>query len=214
MKKTVLTLALVASTVAAFAQGRISIANDSGRLFEIGTARIGGDPSGPIPNAALPSGNTIVLALYAGTTAGSLSLQTSYAVTGGNWLTDGRTATKPLTLVGVPGGVPQFFNIVLTDNGATLPNTIDGNLFTRNASDSANTAALALLVGADYYGSSGLFQFTPSTSAIAAPAINGAGTTWLTGSMYINANVIVPEPSSMALAGLGAASLLLFRRRK
>jgi hypothetical protein len=27
-------------------------------------------------------------------------------------------------------------------------------------------------------------------------------------------NIIVPEPSSMALAGLGAASLLIFRRRK
>jgi hypothetical protein len=212
MKKTELTLALVASTVAAFAQGRISIANDSGRLFEIGAAHLVGDPAGPVPNAVLPSGNTIVLALYAGTTAGSLSLQTSYALTGANWLTDGRTATKPMNLVGVPGGVPQFFNIVLTDNGAVLPNTIDGNLFTRNQTDTVNTAALALLPGADYYGSSGLFQFTPSTSAISAPPINGPGTTWATGSMYITA--IVPEPSSMALAGLGAASLLLFRRRK
>jgi hypothetical protein len=213
MKKTLLTLALVASTVAAMAQGRISIANDSGRLFEIGTAGAGtpADAAGPILNQAYPSGNTIVLALYAGTTSGNMTLQTSYAVTGANYLAPGRGATKPMTLTGVPGGVPQFFNIILTDNGATLPNSIDGALYTRLASD--QQPGTLLFAGADYYGSSGLFQFTPSTSAIAAPLLTAAGTTWATGSMYINANII-PEPSSMVLAGLGAASLLLFRRRK
>jgi hypothetical protein len=32
--------------------------------------------------------------------------------------------------------------------------------------------------------------------------------------IFPGVNIIVPEPSSMALAGLGAASLLIFRRRK
>jgi hypothetical protein len=213
MKKTVLTLALVAGTVAAMAQGRISIANDSTRLFEVG-AGLTADSAllGPILNQAYPSGNTFVLALYAGTTSGSMTLQTSYALTGANYLSPGRGATKALTLTGVPGGVPQFFNIILTDNGATLPQTIDGAFYTRNSASSVNEAALASLTGAEYYGSSGLFQFTPSTSAIAAPLLTATGTTWAVGSVYVNA--IVPEPSSMALAGLGAASLLLFRRRK
>jgi len=212
MKKTVLTLALVASTFAALAQGRLSIANDSLRLFEIGTSAKAGDVAGPIPDGALPSGNVILLALYAGTTSGSMTLQTSYAVTGANFLTAGRTATKPLTLTGVPGGVAQFFNIILVNSGSVLPNSIDGALYGRNQTDAFNQAALTAF-SANYYGSSGLFQFTPSTSAISAPAINGTGTTWALGSMYIT-GVPVPEPSSMVLAGLGAASLLLFRRRK
>jgi hypothetical protein len=211
MKKTVLTLALVASTFAALAQGRLSIANDSLRLFEIGASNKG-DPAGPIIDGALPSGNVILLALYAGTTSGSMTLQTSYALTGANYLAPGRGATKPLTLVGVPGGVQQFFNIVLVNVGAVLPNSIDGALYGRNQTDAFSSSALAAF-SANYYGSSGLFQFTPSTSAISAPPINGPGTTWALGSMYIT-GVPIPEPSSMVLAGLGAASLLLFRRRK
>jgi len=121
MKTTLLTLALTATAFAAFAQGRLSIANDSGRLFEVAGY-------GPIPNGLLPSGHVIVLSLYAGTSAGSLTLQTSYAVTGANFLAPGRTATKPMTLIGVSGGVPQFFNIVLTDSEAVRPNSIDGTL--------------------------------------------------------------------------------------
>lgn len=216
MKKTILTLALVASTVAAMAQGRISIANDSTRLFELGSQVVSNDVAGPISGVVQPSGKTLVLALYAGTSASSLSLQTSYALTGANFLTAGRGATKALTLTGVPGGVPQQFEIILTDLGATLPATINSALYAKNAdANSSDQVALASLVGASYYGSSGLFQFTPSTSAIAAPLLTSAGTTWPAGSMYINGpSVIVPEPTSMALAGLGAASLLMFRRRK
>ena len=212
MRTTILALALAATTFSAFAQGRISIANDSLRLFEIGALPIPVDAIGPIANGPLASGYTIILALYAGTTSGSMTLQTSYGVTGANFLAPGRTATKPMTLTGVPGGVPQFFNLILTDNQAFLPNSINGALIPRNAIDVYNSAALAQIPGANYYGSSGLFQFTPSTSAIAAPAINGPGSTWATGSIYING--WVPEPSSVALFGLGAGLVMLFRSRR
>lgn len=202
MKKTLLTLAMVVVTAASFAQGRLTIANDSTRLFVIG---------GETPASVLGTEN-LVLALYAGTGAGSLSLQTSFSLSGANYLSPGRMANKPFTLTGVPGGVQQYFNIIIVNSGAVLPGTIDGAFYTANSSATAPvSAAIAQGLGASQYGSSGLFQFTPSTSAISAPFIYAPPSTWAAGSVYINA---VPEPSSMALAGLGAASLLIFRRRK
>ena len=200
MKTTLLALALAATTCYVFAQGRISIANDSDRLFELFAPPF--VPPTPIPNGPFVGNRVVVLALYAGTTSGSMSLQTSYAVTGANWLAPGRTVTKPMTLVGVPGGVPQFFNIILADSNATFPTLIDGNMA---------QGEVRFLTGAEYLGWSGLFQFTPSTSPFSAPAINGTGTTWPTGSVYIMA---LPEPSSIVLASLGVISLLWLRRRR
>src|SRR5262249_32946677 len=127
----------------AFAQGRVSIANDTGRLFVV-------TDYGPIPNGPLPDGHVIVLALYACTDADSLSLQTSYAVTGARCLTYGRGATIPITLLGIPGGgPPAFFNIVLTDSGASLPDPIDGTRFP--GTKSAPSLPPTELVGAHYY---------------------------------------------------------------
>jgi len=218
MKKLLLTLALVATTVASFAQGKISFANDSTRLYSLGNLVRPGDTSGPIPTSPLPSGSTLVAALYAGTTAGSLSLQTSIPLTGTSWLTAGRMATKTVILT-IPGGVAQSFNIVLLNQGAVLPATIDGSVATRlaNANSVPDPSAVALFGGpgaVNYYGSSGLFTAVPGTS-VTYPFIyqttSPVLSTFPGGSIFINT---IPEPSSLALAGLGAASLLLFRRRK
>jgi hypothetical protein len=198
MKKTILTLAMVAITAASFAQGRLTIANDSTRLFQLNGTSINGTEN-------------LMLALYAGTSSGSMALQTSFALTGANYLSPGRMANKPFTLVGVPGGSQQFFNIIIVDTGADLLNSIDGAQFARNADSTSSNPTASAALGATLYGSSGLFQFTPSTSAISAPFIYAPPSTWVAGSVHITA---VPEPSSMALAGLGAASLLIFRRRK
>jgi hypothetical protein len=56
------------------------------------------------------------------------------------------------------------------------------------------------------FGNSGLFQVTLGTSSTALPAD-------LVGLTAVQLQVI-PEPSTIALAGLGAAALLIFRRRK
>jgi hypothetical protein len=58
-------------------------------------------------------------------------------------------------------------------------------------------------------GSSGIFTLDTGD-----PTTVPAGTPTTTAGLFGPINVVVPEPSSMALAGLGAASLLLFRRRK
>jgi hypothetical protein len=203
MKKTLLTLALVAVTAAtSFGQGKITFGNDSTRLFTIGDA-LPGDPSGPVPSGPLPSGVSLVASLYAGT-ASSMALQTSITLTGADFLTAGRMANKAVLLT-VAGGAPVTFQIVLSGSDATRPTTLTGAA----VRDNLGSGYLG------YFGTSGLFTATPGTS-VTYPFIYQTtapvNSTWGPGGIV--ANAIIPEPSSMALAGLGAASLLLFRRRK
>jgi hypothetical protein len=203
MKKTLLALALVAACVPAFSQGKVSFGNDSLHYYSIGPSVLPGDTAGLIPVSPLPSGVSLQATLYAGTTAGSLSLQTTLVLDAVNWLTDGRQINKNVILVGVPGAAVANFQIVLTTTGATLPGTIDNG----------TPLTAALFGGTSYFGTSGAFTATPGASLSYPGLISGgpAGSTWNPGTVAINA---VPEPSSMVLAGLGAASLLMFRRRK
>lgn len=216
MKKTLLTLALIATSVAAFAQGKFQFANDSARLFNIGEPRQG-DAAGPIAASPLPSGSTLVASLYGVTGASSsLGLVTSIPLTGTSWLAAGRMAVKSLAMPGIPGGSLGTFAIVLTDLATTnVPVAINGALLTKNGATGIATAGSELFPGAKYYASSGLFTAVPGTSAITYPPIYQTtapvNSTWAAGTIYVN---VVPEPSTFALAGLSAAALLIFRRRK
>jgi len=200
MKKTILTLALVAATaVSSFAQGKVTFGNDSTRLFQIGITAPG-DVAGPITAGPMASGLTLVASLYAGA-PGSLALQTSINITGTDFLAPGRMANKAVIL-SVPGGVAQTFQIIFTDGGGTRPANLNG------------LATYDQFGATTYFGTSGLFTAVPGTS-IAYPFLyqttSPVLSTWAAGPLTINA---VPEPSSIVLAGLGAASLLMFRRRK
>jgi len=203
MKKTLLALTLVAACVSAFAQGKVSFGNDSLHFYTLGTV-LPGDTAGLIPVSPLASGRTLQATLYAGATATSLSLQTTLVLDVAGWLTDGRQINRNVILsAGIPGAALANFQIVLTDTGATLPGTIN------------NTTLLtsALFGATGYFGTSGAFTATPGGSLTYPGLVPGgpAASTWGPGALTVNA---VPEPTSMVLAGLGAASLLLFRRRK
>lgn len=71
-------------------------------------------------------------------------------------------------------------------------------------------------------GSSDTFTMVPGGSIAYNSLVNAGGTalsTWAPGTVAVQGGfgaigVVIPEPTSMVLAGLGAASLLLFRRRK
>jgi PEP-CTERM motif len=209
MKKTLLTIALVAATAAAFAQGKVSFGNDSNHYFVLGTtlpadAALGGGTSstagnttagttGAIPASPLPSGNSLIAALYAGTSSGNLTLQTQYTLDSNNWLQAGRMVSRGISLSGVPGGSLAYLDVVVATTIGATP----------GASQAASSAG--------YFGESGIFTMTPGSS-ISYPSITTAGgSTWAAANLVINS---VPEPTSFALCGLGAAALMIFRRRK
>jgi hypothetical protein len=198
MKKTLLTMALVATSIAAFGQGHVAFVNDSVHLFVLGNNVLTADAAyanQPISNT-LPSGVTLVAGLYAGTSSSSLALQTSTtALTGTGAPSPGRMAQRNTILNGIVGSVPQWFQIVIYDSTDLTPG------------DS---------LGGQYWGASPLFQVTPATGIVSYPTImpgSGTGLSTLASPLNIVVNAI-PEPSSFALAGLGMASLLIFRRRK
>jgi len=187
MKKLLITLALVATTAAAFAQGKILLGNDAAHLVTIGGT--------PIPQVG--GWSQLTLQLMGGTSAGSLVVQTTIVgdLNANVGLVDGRFANRNFTMVGVAGGATAFLQILIFDTAA------------------GSFAAASAPASGFRYGSTdiftvvtGSFANNPITAHI-APSLS----TWADGPVVVNP---VPEPSSMALAGLGAASLLIFRRRK
>jgi len=216
MKKTLLTVALATASVAAFAQGRISLQTDSGALVTLAAGA--GSPSSngdgltlhplaadaayyglPIPTTSqLPSGITLDVGLYGGTSSGSLTLLTT-VVLDPNALSP-QNGQYPSTKITLPwaGGSVDYFQVQVWNAADAVPGYL---------------AALAL---GTYGGENHEFAMTPSTSAIASPGVNnGGGTTWSTvgneNPLYVG---LIPEPTTFALAGLGAAALVIFRRRK
>jgi len=199
MKKTLLTLALVAGcSAAAFAQGKITVGTDVlTSLVTFGQNMYPGDSAlaglaVPTDLNSLPSHIHLVFGLYAGQTSGSLSLQTvlSLNAAGGTGQQDGSPAPTHATL----GWTGLTYMQVRIWDGAY-----------------ASYEAAQAAAPNDYFGQGTEFSMTPGTS-IAYPNIwNGGGSTWAPGAIIVQT---VPEPATFALAGLGAAALLIFRRRK
>jgi hypothetical protein len=190
MKKILVTMALVAVSAAAFAQGKINMVNDSAHPI----VWTGGSLDGQLVDGLTPLGQSLLIDLYGGASAGSLTLQqTTTMSTGG---LPGIFGPKTFTSANLPGGVQAFMQVQIRDSAYA-------------------TAALAQAAGKPA-GFSSIFTFNPSSTIAFNSIVVSGGTalsTWAPGNVTVTAPNI-PEPSSMALAGIGAASLLLFRRRK
>lgn len=186
----------------AFAQGTVVFENSAGtgNVQEVG---------GPTPSGAVPAGTYDVALLYssAGTTGvaqSSLTQVAFYAVTaGGNngpgYFYDG-TVTTPAT------GTATFEVVGWSTGGSQTTYTTWASVLAAGGA------------GLNYWTSSpNLVEFTqgqgnpggtPATPAVALSGGTGSG--W-------NGNLVltpVPEPTTIALGGIGAAALLLFRRKK
>ena len=79
------------------------------------------------------------------------------------------------------------------------------------ATSSGSYAAASAANLANTWGQSSIF--TVATGGVGSPPSTPSALTGLT-SFNLNAGGVIPEPSSLALAGLGAAAMLVFRRRK
>jgi hypothetical protein len=117
-------------------------------------------------------------------------------------------------------------------NASGAPNIPSGSVFVQVQVRDANKAAPGIFTGNNAgftaYGSlAAPFSFTLGTS-FSYPVMWGAAGNWPVGSLNmdtssygpgargaIGVNIApIPEPTSFALAGLGAAAMLIFRRRK
>jgi len=210
MKKILVTLTATLVCVAAFAQGKVNMANNSLHLayystdgqLRPGDAALAGQGAS---SALQPAGVTLVVDLYAGATSSSLSLvsTTTFSPNAGLW------SGPANVIVPVAGGTAAFFRLDVRD----------GNFAT----------AAAAASGGSYSGTSGLFSLVPGSSVLYNAVFNHsspANSTWADGTFNMDTQTgiagsrgalsvgVIPEPASMALCGLGAAALLIFRRRK
>jgi hypothetical protein len=152
--------------------------------------------------------------VYGGTSASSLSLQTVTTID--TWGYEGQVVVVPMTFATLPANTMAYFQVVVWNNPAgstmlTAPTTVP---------------TLSVWDAGWYGGETTVFTASPSVGAYtpitttAAPTsstwtagtfatVDGAGN----GSIALTYNA-VPEPGTFALAGLGLAALLVFRRRK
>ena len=218
MKKLVLTLtALTLVSAGAFAQGKIRFVNDSVHLVYMttDTARLASADAavaGNVPgvNGSLPSGVTLLADLYAGTSSTSLSFVSSTTFSASSLGTfNGVNVTLPN---GLGGGTPQWFQVQI------------------RGSDIASASAASATNGF-YFGFSSVFQTVPGSSLAynsivqsGTPALstwaagtrdvsNSYGAAGALGALSVSMNP-VPEPTTLALAGLGIAAGFILRRRK
>jgi hypothetical protein len=185
MKKTLATIITVGALVASsYAQGTVNFANAAASVVKKWTTLT----DSTLVNMPVGGGRVELLWAAVGTT--DLNLFSSVGITGFNTAPgrfSGGTLTIPTTVAG--GGAAL---VVRGWTGASL-----------------TWAGIDPLT--DQAGYSSIFTLAatgnPTTVPPGTPASINPAFTGLT-------VVPIPEPSSMVLAGLGAASLLLFRRRK
>jgi hypothetical protein len=213
MKKLLVTLTATLICVGAFAQGKVQFANDSLHLIYYSTDAGGLRPGDSalagkgVFGGAMPGGVTLVADLYVGSNSTSLVFAKSTTFSA---VTKGRIVNANVDL-------PAPF-------AANIPWT-----FQVQVRDSAFATAAAAEAGASYFGYSPFFttvgNLGPAFNSIVnpnAPALS----TWAAGTLDLSTESglsgargalsvqVIPEPASLALAGIGAAALLIFRRRK
>jgi hypothetical protein len=213
MKKLVLTAVASLACLGAFAQGKIGFGTDSLHLVYWQ----GGSLDGTAVNSDnMAAGLTGVGAfLYMGTSSSSLFLYSS--------TTFGALASGP--------GKWSLANVAANANVATgAPAIASGSVFVEVAVLSTEKAAPSTFDPASFgtfaaHGTSSLITFTLGTG-IPYPVLTGPNSngSWAPGTQVMDQYgpgsrgaigvITVPEPGTFALAGLGAAAMLIFRRRK
>ena len=194
MKKVVAILFLCVLTTGVFAQGLVNFGNGPTTQISYGHINAG--------FVALPA-NSPGLFYFALLTSPTANGPFSFSgVYGTNSASAGRIAPYTTSVPGWAPGATMFYEVA--GWSANLGTTFDSTW----------------LVG-DFLNRSGFFGVSNAASGVAggglpvpAPAWNLFGGTGLTGfDLPAQGQVLVPEPSGFALAGLGAV-LFLFRRRK
>jgi hypothetical protein len=199
MKKVISTLAIAFLAASAFAQGTINFQNNASSLVTLEGGASFAANSGRVQLMWAPTGTPYT--------------PWSSSFTADSWL----TANAGWTLIGTPANIApvagRFNGGVLTAATATPGATISAVVVGWNNTSTTFQQGYATALAAGLSGqvnASGVFSFTtgnPTTIPAGTPAL-------ITPAFTGFSLAVVPEPSSFALAGLGAAALLIFRRRK
>lgn len=223
MKKLlVITSALVITSITSFAQGNVATAG--------GVNGIWNDTNGVV---GVSKNWGFVTLLFSTSSSYALSAITPSGGTATNGTTSFNTTTAWSDISTMLSGT--WFQVMGATNGAGMVGQASPSLngtFAYNAGASwvatnvnsgtaysvievawtgPFTTLAAAIAGGSYLGWSQEFSFTPTSGATQPTVINPANNVGFFG---IEGTVtVVPEPSTMALAGLGGAALLLFRRR-
>lgn len=225
MKK-LLTITLTAAlAVSAFAQGKVSMNNLSSTLISTNAVGAGGT-AGATGTAAQGFYYGLLAAASTVTTvdANAQNLLTpTWTFTGAyatNIAAGGReTSGTQTTTAGWPLGVTNSYVIVgwssnLGHDWSVIAGKLAGANLTGGVWSGANWGAI---VGNAFIGVSPVAYGSVDSGGVTTYSLFGTTATAqglpLTSGFSLNV-IAVPEPTSIALAGLGTAALLIFRRRK
>jgi len=229
MKKLIATLALGAFAGGAFAQGIVTFANTPTSLFQtesngVVTSTAAG-ATGSYDYELLTAASTVtsldasLQGLLSATWTDTTLMATNTAAAGK--LNAGSQVTVP---TGWPGGAQEAYIVVgwSANEGsswATVSSELAGAVLGTNASGNLYWSGGGLksggYVGATVIGNaeSGGGPLSLPSFVLFGSAASGQGTP-IIGSTELYLVSPVPEPTTFALAGLGAAAMLIFRRRK
>jgi hypothetical protein len=209
MKKTIVTIAVAALTVSSFAQGTLNVLNNLTGIFR--APIYGPEPGNP------------TLALHG---QGSLGVPSGATVFGGALLGANNTGARyAFAVYGGPASVVDPAQLTLV-----VQTTFRDSATTGLPAGLINTLSGVIVPGVDT-GSQAKLQVrawdTTTGATYAAAGVRGASEMFTSGSLgggatfaadmtgWTSFNIAaVPEPSTFVLAGLGAAALVIFRRRK
>lgn len=203
MKKLLTLAALLGMTAVSFGQGQILWNNTSGTLISLNGASM------PANNPVTPA-TSFYFGLFVaplGTTPPLMTGQGGFDGVGdANWQFVGAYAVNSTAAA----GAGRFQNPGTATINGYASGTSVSFLIRGWQSSSGGGDWAAARPGLTYLGTSAVGSALLGGGPIPLPSAFGVGAGQVGGF-----NVVpIPEPSSMVLAGLGAASLLLFRRRK
>lgn len=193
MKKTLLTLAVAAvSALTVYGQGRVNFNNYvSGSAVTVDPLNMG--PIGGATGANVGA-NYSVQVLYAGGTFADIT----------SFLAASPLSSTPVAFFGATGGSPGTDGAGLFDGGTVAVGP--AGTYTMLIRAWYNGGQYATYDAAFGSANTGQSLFSVSATAAPTPAPNTTFAPFTVG--------IVPEPTSLALVGLGAISFLALRRKK
>jgi len=235
MKKISLTLlALTAAAGVSFGQGYVawSVGPSTSLIGETNTSVIssftgGGSQVGGASGVTVAGGSSLFYyALLVNTSSSAIASPTTASSLSANWtytglaMTNGSTANGRLSLFNNASAqdvdnsyTSGTLNFIVVGWSANLVNST--NVATVEY-DLANWSTVGgTITGNAFFGVSAEGTVTPTTSNVSGATVIGVSGIYnpVGSPMYMDV-LATPEPGTMALAAIGGASLLLFRRRK